>query len=187
MQQLQVAIQSVLSRIIVFIGHHYADLGPRAENGSIALARIFENIPVLGKNGLGDMLQGLRLHLGAPVFKGEIPTTVWLANPFSCGIGVHFVDLRVFAEPNSDSTFLGWVSLLKSPKVDNDSSPRQIEFMPPYNNVQFTDAFYFGNSSVSGLNDSFTLMKNEPPRYLFKLNLGNLVLDSKEAIQQLTA
>lgn len=42
-EPLQLAVQSMLSQRSVLIGHHYAELGPRAPgvNGSIALARIF--------------------------------------------------------------------------------------------------------------------------------------------------
>ena len=193
-QPLQLAIQSVLSGRSVAIGDHYTELGPRVGggvNGSLALAQIFEEIPVFGANGLGDILQGLKLHLDWNAVRGRIPVTAWLANPFSCAIAVRDIQLTVYAEPDLDPTPLGWVGMPKVEEHRGDNGYRYDvpELMPPFHHMADSLLFYNGSSNTStavqGVNDTSTLLWNEPARYYFQVNLGGMVGDTVDTIRQL--
>lgn len=139
------------------------------------------------------MLHSVKLNLGWKILGGQIPTTVWLANPFSCAIGLRKLSLRVYAQPSADSVLLGWVSMpdldRRGRRRDSDDSTRYSmpELLPPYSHMDMASVFYFRNTSIPGVNDTETLMREETPRYVFKLNMGGLVLDSKDALRQLAS
>lgn len=101
------SIQSMLSTKHVQVGHLYTKLGPPTANGSIALAQVFANIPVL--RNLGDTLLGMQMVETAKIVAGKIPVHVKLHNPFQCPITLRAVEVVTYVPPHMVKSPVGWV------------------------------------------------------------------------------
>jgi hypothetical protein len=170
------AVQYTLANRIVPVGRMYRDLGPRGPNGSLAIAELFKNIPVVGYNGLYDVLKGLRLKMDWNILRTEVPISVFLSNPFDSAISVGAVDMAVYLPPFLMQRPIGWVSPIR-PGRDGNGYPL---IMPPGYHESGEDLPPLGNgSSMNGIFDDVK------PQFKFKFNMA-LFANIADAVRQIS-
>ena len=176
---LELAVQQVLQRRDVQVGRMYTQFGPDGPNGTLAVDRLFADFPVLGVNGLQDVLQGMRLHIRWKLLAAKIPVSAFLANPFACGIGIRKVDLAVFIPPYIVDEPIGWVTEIRDDSMTENAFPL---LMPPMFNVDNPDIPLVRLNST--LADS--LIANVEPQFMFLFNM-KLFKSVRDALKQVSS
>lgn len=185
------AIQSVLANRLVAIGEKYTQLSLPGQNGTAnGLAELFSKIRVLGYNKLADVLQGIKLKMGFSLITGKIPVTVFLANPFTCAIGIVGAELEVYSPPGWVDKPMGYVYLFDAAtgKTFSDDTPANAIVTPPIlgmsrggNSVQDRlktmspqFSFQFNMRTVTQVGDFFSMFRGK--EFLISLQFKRLTL-----------
>lgn len=161
-QFMQLCIQTMLSRRVVNIGNYYDKLGPINDEfptNITGLSTLFNDFPVLGRNGLGSIVQGTRVHVNGYSLIGRVPISVYLTNPFGCGIKLKSVDLDLYLDPYMDVS-LGRINLL------NNKDGRNSLVLEPYHGNNM-DLLTINNEKLSQ-----KLIDAIKPNFVLKYNIA---------------